>query len=162
VNLYARAVRRLGRRRAVASVLSRVVPPIDALFAGRRRSLTSLGTGFPLCYLTTTGRRTGGVRTVPLLHLADGDRIVLVASNWGRRRDPAWALNLEATPAARVSVAGIERAYRARAATSEERERYWAEALRVWPGYGDYRARAGREIRVFVLEPVTVVADASD
>jgi deazaflavin-dependent oxidoreductase (nitroreductase family) len=53
-----------------------------------------------------------------------------------------------------VSVAGVERAYTARHATSEERERYWARAVRVWPGYEDYRARARREIRVFVLEPV--------
>jgi len=153
VNPYAAAVRRLGRYRAAVWALSRIVPPVDGLLVGRRRSLTSLGTGFPLCYLTTTGRRTGLPRSVPLLHVADGERVVLIASNWGRRRGPAWALNLEADPAARVSVEGVERGYAARAATSEERSRYWAEAVRVWPGYEDYRARSGRELRVFVLEP---------
>ena len=100
--------------RAVVWALSRVLPPIDALFAGRRRSLTSIGTGLPLCYLTTTGRRTGEPRTVPLVHVADGERVVLVGSNWGRRRGPAWALNLEADPAARISMAGVERWCRAR------------------------------------------------
>jgi hypothetical protein len=65
VNPYAAAVRRLGRTRAFAWVFSRVLPPIDARFSRRRRSLTSLGTDFPLCYLTTTGRRTGEERTVP-------------------------------------------------------------------------------------------------
>ena len=104
--------------------------------------------------LTTTGRRTGRARTVPLLYVGDGVRMVVIASNWGGPRHPAWALNLEANPATRVSVAGVERAYTARHATSEERERYWAQAVRVWPGYDDYRARARREIRVFVLEPV--------
>lgn len=158
MNLYARAVRRLGRHRPVAWALSHVLPPIDTLFARRRRSLTSLGTGFPLCYLTTTGRRTGEPRRVPLLHVADGERIVVIASNWGRRRDPAWALNLEADPAARVSIDGVERSYRARRATPGERSRYWADAIRVWPGYDDYRARAGREIRVFVLEPAELGA----
>jgi deazaflavin-dependent oxidoreductase (nitroreductase family) len=153
VNPYAAAVRRLGRYRAAVWALSRIVPPVDGLLVGRRRSLTSLGTGFPLCYLTTTGRRSGLPRSVPLLHVADGERVVLIASNWGRRRGPAWALNLEADPAARVSVEGVERGYTARAATSEERSRYWAEAVRVWPGYEDYRARSGRELRVFVLEP---------
>ena len=153
MNPYAAAVRRLGRYRAVSWALSRVLPPIDALFSGRRRSLTSIGTGFPLCYLTTTGRRTGEPRTVPLLHVADGERVVLVGSNWGRRRGPAWALNLEANPSARVSVAGVERSYTARPSTPEERSRYWADALRVWPGYDDYRERARRELPIFVLEP---------
>jgi deazaflavin-dependent oxidoreductase (nitroreductase family) len=153
VNPYAGAVRRLGRYRAVTWTLSRVLPPMDGAFAGRRRSLSSLGTGFPLCYLTTTGRRTGEPRTVPLLHVADGERVVLIASNWGRRRGPAWALNLDADPAVRVSVAGVARDYTARPATPGERSRYWAEAVRVWPGYDDYRARAGRELRVFVLQP---------
>ncbi len=158
MNPYATAVRRLGRYRAVAWALSRVLPPIDGLFAGHRRSLTSLGTAFPLCYLTTTGRRTGESRTVPLLHVADGERVVLIGSNWGRRRGPAWALNLEADPAARVSVEGVERSYTARPATPEERSRYWADAVRVWPAYDDYRERAGRELPMLVLEPVTAAS----
>jgi deazaflavin-dependent oxidoreductase (nitroreductase family) len=160
VNPYAGAVRRLGRHRPVSWQLSRVLPPIDALFVRRRRSLTSLGTDFPLCYLTTTGRRTGAARTVPLLYVADGDRVALIASNWGRERHPSWALNLEANREARVAIAGVERAYSARRATAEERTRYWAEAVRFWPGYDDYRARAGREIRVFVLEPTDGEAHA--
>ena len=151
---YADVVRRLGRTRAFSWVASRVLPPIDARFVGRRRSATSLGTGFPLCYLTTTGRRTGEPRTVPLLHVADGDRIVLIASNWGGKKHPAWALNLDAAPEARVTVRGVERPHRARRATPDERRRYWNEAVKVWPGYDDYRAGAGREICVFVLDPV--------
>jgi deazaflavin-dependent oxidoreductase (nitroreductase family) len=155
VKLYPGVVRRLGRHRAVARALSLVLPPIDGLFVRRRRSLTSLGTGFPLCYLTTTGRRTGELHTVPLLHVADGDRVVLVASNWGRRRHPAWALNLDSHRQASITVDGVERACTARRATHDEYTRYWAAAARIWPGYDDYRARAGREIRMFVLEPVS-------
>ena len=87
---------RASPRRRVGA-LARHASDRFALFH-RRRSLTSLGTGFPLCYLTTTGRRTGEARTVPLLHVADSERVVLIASNWGRRRHPAWALNLDAQP----------------------------------------------------------------
>ena len=152
MNPYAGTVRALGRTRAFAWVFSRVLPPIDARFARRRRSLTSLGTDFPACYLTTTGRRTGAERTVPLLYVADGDRVVLIASNWGQPNHPAWALNLDADPKARVSVDGVERPYRARRATSDEESRYWREAVAFWPGYTDYRARASREIRMFVLD----------
>jgi deazaflavin-dependent oxidoreductase (nitroreductase family) len=156
VNPYAWLVRTAGRTRPFAWVASRVLPPLDARFVGRRRSLTSLGTGFPLCYLTTTGRRTGEARTVPLLHVADGERVVLVASNWGRRNHPAWALNLDACPEARLTVDGRERRVRARRASDEERRRYWAEAIRFWPGYEGYRRRAGRELRLYVLEPPEV------
>lgn len=153
MNPYAGAVRALGRTRTFAWIFSRVAPPIDARFRRRRRSFTSLGTSLPLCYLTTTGRRTGEERTVPLLHVRDGDRVVVFASNWGRRSHPGWALNLEAAAEARVAVNGAEHRCRARRATTGEEARYWDEAVAFWPGYDDYRIRAGREIRVFVLEP---------
>ena len=154
MRLYAGFVQALGRTRAFSWIASRALPPIDARLARSRHSLTSLGTGFPLCYLTTTGRRTGEERTVPLLHVADRDRVILIASNWGRRNHPAWSLNLDADPDARVAVDGVERRYHARRATADENIRYWGEAAAFWPGYDDYRDRAGRVIRMFVLDPV--------
>lgn len=148
---YSGFVRTLGRTRAFAWVASRVLPPIDSRF--REHPLTTLGTDFPLCYLTVRGRRSGEPRTVPLLHVRDGERIVLIASNWGQKHHPAWALNLEAASAATVAVGDAETEMTARRATEDEFERYWAEALRFWPGYEGYRKRAGREIRMFVLDP---------
>jgi deazaflavin-dependent oxidoreductase (nitroreductase family) len=129
-----------------------VLPPIDSRF--HERPLTTLGTDFPLCYLTVRGRRSGEPRTVPLLHVRDGERVVLIASNWGQRHHPAWALNLEAARAATIALPGeapIEMT--SRRATPEEVERYWVDAVRFWPGYDGYRRRAGREIKVFVLDP---------
>ena len=159
MNPYAAAVRSLGRTRGFAWVGSRVLHRLDAPFSRRRRSVTTFCTDFPLCYLTVTGRRSGEPRTVPLLHLADGDRVVLIASNWGRRRQPAWALNLDAAQRATVTVAGAPRELSVRRATRAEFERYWGAALRIWPGYEGYRRRAGREIRLFVLEPCESAAD---
>ena len=154
VRLYSGLVRQLGRTRAFAWVASRALPPVDRRF--RSHPPTTLGTDFPLCYLTVRGRKSGEPRTVPLLHVADGERVVLIASNWGRRDHPAWALNLDAAGKASISLPGqAPRAMRSRRATSDERKRYWAEALAVWPGYEGYRRRAGREIRMFVLEPLS-------
>ena len=153
MNPYTGTVRALGRTKSFSWVASRVLPPLDRRFVGRRRAPSSLGTGFPLCYLVVRSRKTGEPRTVPLLHVSDGERVVLIASNWGRRNDPAWAFDLEAHPNASVVVSGVDRWYRARRATADESGRYWERALAVWPGYGDYRKRAGREIRMFVLEP---------
>ena len=153
MNPYAGLVRALGRTRGFAWVGSRVLHHLDAPFRGSVRSVTTFGTHFPLCYLTVAGRRTGEPRTVPLLHVVDGERVVLIASNWGRTSHPAWALNLHAASKATVTVAGAARDLAVRRATPPERERYWSEAVRVWPGYEGYRRRAGREIPMFVLEP---------
>jgi deazaflavin-dependent oxidoreductase (nitroreductase family) len=154
VRLYSRLVRELGRTRVFAWAASRMLPPFDMRF--RTHPLTTLGTDFPLCYLTVRGRTSGEPRTVPLLHVRDGERVVLIASNWGRHRHPAWALNLDAARECSVTLPGEPaRAMSPRRASGEERERYWAQALRFWPGYDGYQRRAGREIRVFVLEPLT-------
>ena len=156
MKLYTSLVRQLGRTRAFAAIASRLLPPLDSRFRGHPP--TTLATDFPLCYLTVPGRRSGEPHTVPLLHIRDCDRVVLVASNWGRPNHPAWALNLEAARYGTVTLPGDgTRPMTARRATGAELERYWPEALRIWPGYEGYRRRAGREIRVFVLEPRQLV-----
>ena len=159
---YSSAIRALGGTRAFSWVGARTLHRLDAPFAEKRRSVTTLGTDFPLCYLTVRGRKTGLARTVPLLHVADGERVVLIASNWGRRSHPAWALNLDAVSEAVVTVSGSSRRMHVRRATAEESERYWVDALRFWPGYESYRARAGREIRMFVLDPLDTGIELDD
>jgi deazaflavin-dependent oxidoreductase (nitroreductase family) len=66
---------------------------------GGRLSLTGRA---PVLLLTTTGRRTGIERTVPLLYLRDGDRLVVCNVNPGFERTNPWVLNLRAHPRARV------------------------------------------------------------
>lgn len=152
---YAALVRTLGKSSAFAWVASRLLPPIDLRFRGRRRSLTSLGSGFPLCYLTTRGRRSGRERTVPLLYVpGDDGALVVIASNWGRARPPAWSLNLAAAGAGIVTIAGQAQSVCARPATAAEAERYWARAVELWPAYESYRRRAGRDVPLFVLHPI--------
>lgn len=107
----------------------------------------------PTLLLTTVGRRTGRERTVPVLYVRDGDRLVIAGSNWGQRQHPAWSENLLANPVAKVQMGNERGAYRATQATTEERARLWLELDRIWPAYETYRKRAGRDIRVFVLEP---------
>lgn len=154
MRLYTDLVRVLGRTRAFSWIASRALPPIDGRF--HDHPLTTLGTDFPLCYLTVRGRKSGEPRTVPLLFVRDGDRVVLIASNWGQAHHPAWALNLAAAGEATVELPGDgARAMTSRRATDEEFARYWSAALEFWPGYEGYRRRAGREIRMFVLDPST-------
>jgi F420H(2)-dependent quinone reductase len=63
----------------------------------------------PSLLLHTTGRKSGERRTVALVYARDGTRqapagYVLVASNHGMDRPPAWLLNLEANPKAEIQV----------------------------------------------------------
>jgi deazaflavin-dependent oxidoreductase (nitroreductase family) len=57
---------------------------------------------WPILLLTTTGRKTGRAHTVALQYLSQGDAGVLIASNAGEPRHPAWYLNLKARPEAIV------------------------------------------------------------
>lgn len=107
----------------------------------------------PVLLLTTTGRRSGQPRTAPLVYLADGESLVVIGSNAGNDKPPAWALNLRANPDAEVEVAGERRAMRARVAEGEERADLWRRSNELYSGFDDYERRTEREIAVFVLEP---------
>jgi deazaflavin-dependent oxidoreductase (nitroreductase family) len=107
----------------------------------------------PVLLLTTTGRRSGEPRTAPVVFLADGERMVVIGSNAGNERPPAWALNLEATPEAEVQVRGRRAKVRARITEGEERDELWRRMNDQYAGFDDYRERTQRQINVFVLEP---------
>jgi deazaflavin-dependent oxidoreductase (nitroreductase family) len=85
--------------------------------------------------------------------LADGERMVVIGSNAGNERPPAWALNLEANPEAEVQVRGARRNVRARIAEGEEHDELWRRMNDQYAGFEHYRERTDRHINVFVLEP---------
>ena len=109
---------------------------------------------FPTLNLTTIGARSGQPRTVPLIYAPDGDAFVVVATNWGRERHPAWSANLLRHPEASVLTKAGRFAVRARLASEAERDAMWPRLLRTMPAWDDYRRSLDREVRVFVLERV--------
>ncbi|RVW11000.1 nitroreductase family deazaflavin-dependent oxidoreductase [Prescottella agglutinans] len=137
-----------------ARTLHHVDRPVFRITRGRR-TLTSMLTDLPVVMLTTTGARTGVRRTSPLLGLPDGDRIVVIASNYGQADNPSWYHNLRAHPRAEISVAGgAVQQVRAHEVTGAERERLWRLGLSIYPAWAEYQKRAaGRRIPVMVLEP---------
>lgn len=106
--------------------------------------------------LSTTGAKSGKVRTVPVLGLPDGDRIVVFASGYGKdSRLPAWYHNLRAEPDAKATVRGEARHVKAYEAEGEERERLWRRGLEIYPGFAGYQQRISeRRIPVMVLSPL--------
>ena len=111
--------------------------------------------GIPVCLLTTRGRVSGKARTVPLVYLADGDRLVLVASQGGLPRNPQWYSNVLADPLVVVQVRGRVRTMRARTADPDERAALWPRLVEMYEDYESYQSWTEREIPVVVCEPDT-------
>jgi len=111
--------------------------------------------GQPVGLLYARGAKSGVVRETPLLYCADGDRILLVASNAGSVRHPAWYHNVTANPDVEfLPRGGPRRPYRARELEGAEREEAWAQVNDLYAGYETYQGRAGsRRIPVIALEP---------
>jgi deazaflavin-dependent oxidoreductase (nitroreductase family) len=107
----------------------------------------------PVLLLTTTGRKSGEPRTAPVLYLADGKNLILINTNAGNAKIPAWSLNLKANPEAEVELGRQRREVRARVAEGEERAELWRKHIEQYAGFDDYEAKLDREISVFVLEP---------
>lgn len=119
-----------------------------------RFSITSWITGWPVVTLTTIGARSGQPRKTPLIGIPQEDRFILIASNFGRPKHPAWYHNLKKHPSAELFFNGHSATYIAHEAQGDERHRYWQLAAQVNPGFDTYAARAtGRTIPVIVLEP---------
>jgi len=107
----------------------------------------------PVLLLTTTGRKSGLQRTAPVVYLADGENLVVIGSNAGHNRTPAWSLNLQANPDAEVEVRRERRSVRARVTEGEERADLWRKHNEQYSGFDEYEARTDRDIALFVLEP---------
>jgi F420H(2)-dependent quinone reductase len=143
---------RVGRTRIGVLAIGRVISPVQRQLyrcTGGRLSLTGRA---PVLLLTTTGRRTGKSRTVPLLYLRDGDRLVICNVNPGFERTNPWILNLSAQPRAQVQIGPDTIMVRARAAYGDELERYWPRLAKLWPAYQTFYDKGGRR-SVYVLEP---------
>lgn len=109
--------------------------------------------GAPVLLLTSTGRKSGVRRTTPLIYLADGERLVLVASKGGMSHSPAWYHNLMAHPECEVQIGGETRAMTARRADAAEKAALWPKLLAIYRDYDDYQARTARDIPVVILTP---------
>jgi deazaflavin-dependent oxidoreductase (nitroreductase family) len=134
--------------------------PVSHVAAHTRRYLATGGReghewrpGVPTLLLTTTGRRTGVKRRTALIYGRDNADYVVVASQGGAPRHPAWYLNLEADPNVEIQVFDKVVAATAHPATGAERERLWALMREIWPAYDEYQKRTDRQIPVVVITP---------
>ena len=117
-------------------------------FGGR---LMNRGDDSKVLMLTTTGRRSGEQRSVLLLHAKDSEDFVVVGSNWGMDRPPAWLLNLEANPEARVTITQKEYSVTAEFPQGDEGERCWNLLVEIVPQLPDVAENANRTLPIVKL-----------
>jgi deazaflavin-dependent oxidoreductase (nitroreductase family) len=102
--------------------------------------------GSPVARLTTTGRKSGQQRATMLFAYPDGDDYIVVASNGGTATPPAWLLNLQADPAARLKVGRDEWAVEAHVMDAEEKAEWWPRVTAAYRGYESYQRKTDRDI----------------
>ena len=108
--------------------------------------------GIHMLLLTTRGRKTGKPRTLPLAYVEYNGEYIVVASNGGSEKPPAWWLNLRDAGEGELQVGGETFAVGWAAAPREERMEYGRKLQAAIPAYRMYRLRTDREIPIIRLQ----------
>ncbi len=149
---WARGLARFAASPAGSWFFLNVANPVDKRLLPATNGRLSIAIGQPVLCLEVTGAKTGKIRRTPLLFIADGQDLVIVASATGRAKHPAWYRNLSANPRVKVYAPGGRTGeYVARTTEGEERERLWRQAVDFYPGFTVYEGRTSREFPVVRL-----------
>ena len=113
--------------------------------------------GVPTLLLRTTGRRSGATRTNGLVYARDGDDYLVVASNGGADRPPAWLHNLRASSDVEIQIGRERRKGNARVLEPSD-----PDYKRLWrivnennrDRYSGYQKQTTRAIPVIVVTPI--------
>jgi deazaflavin-dependent oxidoreductase (nitroreductase family) len=141
----------------MARIYGVIQQPLDQLvyrLTGGTSTATSWLAGVEITLLTTTAAKTGLRRTLPVLGLPDGEDTILIASKFGRPRNPGWYYNLRANPNATIVLNGMSREVVAHELSGSEREVGYQRGEEIFPGFTQYRRWAAhRQIPVLRLRP---------
>ena len=122
--------------------------------SGGTKGTTLRDTGLPCIIVTMTGKKSGGIRKVPLMRVKVGDGYVLIGSYGGAPKHPGWVFNLRANPDVEVRDATDVMEMRVREVPEgPERDKLWAASVEAFPNYEAYRKKTERLIPVFIAEP---------
>ena len=105
--------------------------------------------------LTTTGRKSGKKRSVPLTAIPYGTKYILVASFGGSPVHPAWLINIWHNPAVEITIGSIVKQAKASIieTTDTGYEEMWEKAITTYEGYANYKRATSRHIPIVVITP---------
>jgi deazaflavin-dependent oxidoreductase (nitroreductase family) len=158
-NVFQKWFQRLPASKWGAWLFSYFATPLDELVrhisGGRIPTIAPFLLGTPGVTLFSIGAKSGVERSTPLLAVPYGEDVLLVASNWGKTRHPAWYYNLKANPQTALLYNGQRHPYRAKLVEdATEYDELWDAATRMYIGYDQYKQRTeGRRIPLFLLTP---------
>jgi deazaflavin-dependent oxidoreductase (nitroreductase family) len=122
--------------------------------SGGTKGTTLRDTGLPVIIVTHMGNKTGAIRKTPLMRVRDGNSYILIGSQGGAPKDPAWVHNLRVNPDVEIRDETVVRPMRVREVeNAAERSRLWQLAVAAFPPYAEYQQRTTRQIPVFIAEP---------
>ncbi len=153
--LFQSLLLRIGPQPWFISWYRRLGPKIDpALSRVRDGALMKSLYGLPGMVIHTTGAKSGKPRSNPLLYARDGRDFIVVGTNFGQPKHPAWTANLLAHPDAAVEVAGVTLPVHAELIEGDDWDTTFERLVRVYPGYALYLERRGDlPPRLFRLTP---------
>ncbi len=105
----------------------------------------------PLVLLHTSGARSGLPRLNPLTYVANGERLVVIASKAGAPNNPDWYYNIIADPEVSVEVGTKQFQARATIVPEPERTKLYELITKVHPINAEYQRKTTRIIPVIVL-----------
>ena len=108
----------------------------------------------PVLLLTMRGRKSGQLKTTPLIHIQHQDSVVLVASQGGLSKDPIWYLNLQADANVEITIGDHKQKMLARKVSLEEKQSLWPLICKVHPDFQSYQDKTERDIPVMICSPV--------
>ena len=136
--------------RFVVSLLKVIVPPLDRFLLTVSRGWLNTALQ-PVLLLRTVGAKSGMTRKTATLCMPQGRDLVVVGSNWGQEKNPAWVHNLRANPGARVVFRGYAGPVTATELAGAERDEVWQTLIEFNPLYERYQAGTSRKIPVIRL-----------
>ena len=124
-------------------IASRVDPTLIRLTRGRVSSVWP----FPAVVLTHVGAKSGSTRTSALVYFTDRGRVILIASNFGESRNPAWYHNVKPNPIVTLYGRGIRGRFIAEEIYGAERDRLFQRAKDAPGPYRKYEQAAATRFR---------------
>jgi deazaflavin-dependent oxidoreductase (nitroreductase family) len=113
--------------------------------------------GRPMVLMYTIGAKSGQLRMIPLQCYPAGDEGVMVlASNNGQTKAPAWYFNLKAHPDIEIRLGRKRLRVHAEELSPERRAEVWPAMRRRNPAIDRYATAAGRVLPIMLLRPVTI------
>ena len=131
-----------------------LVPPLPSSATRFHPSYRKFSVKTGTLLLTTVGRKSGRVLTLPLIFGRSGADYVVVASKGGAPTHPAWYLNLQANPEVKVQVKAEKFTARAHTADAAERAALWPKMVEIYGPYAQYQTKTDRQIPVVLLKRV--------